>query len=116
GEEPVRPVLRHHFRVYPLLRGGRRAPAPFLGPEDRGPATFVELVLPRLALVHDAHDAARRVHVLVVGPLVDERRHLLVEERFELLLEGDVFGRPREVHTEPDTTVRSPVAALLPIE
>ena len=51
-------VLRHHLRVDHLLRGGRGAPAPFLGPEDRGPAALIELVLPRLALVHHAHDAA----------------------------------------------------------
>ena len=51
------------------------------------------------------------VGVFVVGPLLDERRHLLVEERFELLFEGDVFGRPGEVHTKPDITVRSPVAS-----
>jgi len=40
----------------------------------------------------DAHDAAGRVEVFVVRPLFDERWHLLVEERFELLFEGDVFG------------------------
>src|SRR5205085_9393185 len=93
--------------------GGRGPAAPLLGPEDRGPPALVELVLPGLALVHHAHHAAGGVGVLVVGPLLDERRHLLVEERFELLFEGDVFGRPREVHTKPDTTVRSPVASRL---
>ena len=106
-EDAGRAVLRHHLRVDDLLRGGRGAPAPLLGPEDRGPAPFVELVLPRLALVHDAHDATRRVGVLVVGPQLDERRHLLVEERLELFFERDVFGRPGEVHTEPDISVRS---------
>ena len=107
-EDAGRAVLRHHLRVDDLLRGGRGAPAPLLGPEDRGPAALVELVLPRLALVHHAHDAARRVEVFVVGPLLDERRHLLVEERFELLFEGEIFGRPGEVH-ETDISVRFPV-------
>ena len=47
-----------------------------------------------LRLSIDAHDAARRFEVvlLVVGPLVDERRHLLVEERFELLFECKSSG------------------------
>src|SRR5262249_11609907 len=93
-----------------LGRGGGPA-APLLGPQDGGPPAFVELVLPGLALVHHAHHAAGDVGVFVVGPLLDERRHLLVEERFELLLERDVCGRPREVHTKPDTTVRSPLAS-----
>src|SRR5262249_15624956 len=102
-EDSRRAVARHHLRVDDLLRRGRRPPAPLLGPEDRGPAAVVQFVLPSLALVHDAHDAARRVEVIGLGPLLDERRHLLVEERLELLFEREVFRRQCEVHGADDS-------------
>ena len=38
-------------------------------------------------------------------PQLDERRHLLVEERFQLVFERDILGRPGEVH-ESDDSVR----------
>ena len=78
------------------LRRRRGAALPLLGPEDRRPAALVQLVLPRLALLHRAHHAARRFEVVLFGPLLEKRSHLLVEERFELLFEREILGRPRE--------------------
>src|SRR5690606_24929018 len=74
---------------------------PLLGPGDGRPPALVELALPRPPALHRLHDPARagRTRVVVgAGPLLEERRQVLVEPAQQLGPARLVLRRVGEIH------------------
>ncbi len=104
-----RAVLRHHLRVDHRLRHRWR--------RDRRHSSGHRIAAQRPSFSLCCHALRFSIApmtprdgfgVVAVGPLIEERAHLLVEERFEFLLERAVLGRPGKVH-EADISVMLPV-------